>query len=83
MMPQFAALPEETEMVLTFGSMKAQMKRDEERIKRRGHDGLNEQDLRVMAGMKRVGDEIRAERERKKRLGIVDYYVPPPGKKYE
>jgi hypothetical protein len=53
-------------MVLTFGSMKAQMKRDEARIKRRGHDGLNEQDLRVMAGMQKVGDELAAERDAKR-----------------
>jgi hypothetical protein len=50
-------------MVQTFGSMKAQMKRDEERIKRRGHDGLNEQDLRVMAAMQKFGDEMDAERD--------------------
>ena len=54
-------------MVLTFGSMKAQMKRDEERIKRRGHNGLTEQDLRVMAGMKRIGDEMATENEAERR----------------
>ena len=55
-----------TEMVATFASMKAPMKRDEARIKRRGHDGLNEQDLRVMAAMQKFGDELDAKEDAKR-----------------
>ena len=58
-------------MVLTFGSMKAQMKIDAERIKRRGHDGLNEQDLRVMAGMQKFRDELAARRLVEKRRKLA------------
>jgi hypothetical protein len=72
MMPQFGALPEETEMVLTFGSMKAQMKIDEERIKRRGHDGLTEQDLRAMAAMQKFRDELAARRLVEERRKLAD-----------
>ena len=52
------------------------------RFKRRGHKGLTVEDLRVINAMREAGERLQLEWERKKRLGIVDYYVPPPGKKY-